>query len=239
MSARASLLARFVASHLVLFGAAMGAAWAEDAAPVANHTDADAAPIDTSIATQRPSHFRRELKSRDAKKYTIAHPSGNSGDRRIRMRGSKVGVVRNAIGQPVHPTSNDIKATEVKASERTAIDDALKNTSSPGNGGTEAVGIDSHRQGFVPLRAGWATPHDPRTQYGDEPFDHQRPRYDPSGLGRRRDWWSGEERRGCHRRQQHSAQASVMQSSHCRCHGMAMSKPTLRPSDCSWPLLNE
>ncbi len=162
MSARASLLARFVASHLVLFGAAMGAAWAEDAAPVANHTDADAAPIDTSIATQRPSHFRRELKSRDAKKYTIAHPSGNSGDRRIRMRGSKVGVVRNAIGQPVHPTSNNIKATEVKASERTAIDDALKNTSSPGNGGTEAVGIDSHRQGFVPLRAGWAAPRDPR-----------------------------------------------------------------------------
>ena len=78
------------------------------------------------------------------------------------MRGSKVGVVRNAIGQPVHPTSNNIKATEVKASERTAIDGALKNTSSSGNGGTEAVGIDAHRQGFVPLRAGWAAPRDPR-----------------------------------------------------------------------------
>lgn len=163
MSPRAPLLARFLAAHLVLFGAAaMGAAWAEDAAPVANHTDAEAAPLDTSIATQRPSHFRRELKSRDAKKYTIAHPSGNSGDRRIWMRGSKVGVVRNAIGLPVHQTNTDIKGTDVKTSERAGVQGALKNASSAGNGGTEAGGIDPHRQGFVPLRAGGVAPHDPR-----------------------------------------------------------------------------
>lgn len=163
MSARASLLARFLAAHLVLFGAAAkGAAWAEGTAPVANHTDAEAAPIDTSIATQRPSHFRRELKWRDAKKYTIAHPSGNSGDHRTSIRGTNVGVVRNAIGQPVHSTSNDIKGTELKASERTAIDGALKNASSAGNVGTEAGGANSHRQGFVPLRANTAVPRDPQ-----------------------------------------------------------------------------
>ncbi len=109
MRVRASLLARFLTAYLVLFGAAaMGAVWAEDAAPVANHTDAEAAPIDTSVATQRPSHFRRELKSRDAKKYTIAHPSGNSGDRRIWMRGATHSIVRNAIGLHIDRTSADI-----------------------------------------------------------------------------------------------------------------------------------
>lgn len=163
MSARAPLLSSLLAAHLVLFGAAVVAAWAEDTAPVANHTDAEAAPIDASIAPQGPSHFRHELKSRDARKYAIAHPSGNAGDHhRTFMRGSKVGVVRNAIGQPIHPTSNDIKATKVKASERITVDGALKNASSVGNGGTEAVVIDSHPQGFVPLRANTAVPRDPR-----------------------------------------------------------------------------
>ena len=198
----------------------MGAAWAEDTAPVANHTDAEAAPIDTSIATQRPSHFRREPKWRDAKKYTIAHPSGNSGDHRTSIRGTNVGVVRNAIGQPVHRRAPISREPSVKASERTAVDGALKNGSSAGNVGTEAGGIDSHRQGFVPLRADTAVPRDPRTQYGDEPFDHRRSRYDPSGVGRRRDWWSGEERRGCYQRHQLPAQASVINHLELSRHGL-------------------
>jgi hypothetical protein len=42
----------------------------------------------------------------------------------------------------------------VNASERAGVDGTQKNGSPPGNGGTEAGGIDSHRQGFVPLRAG-------------------------------------------------------------------------------------
>ena len=161
MSARTSLLASLLVAYLVLFGAAaMGAAWAEDTAPVANHTDAEAAPIDTSIG---PSHFRHEPKAGDAKKYTIAHPSVNSGDyRRKLMHGTKVGVVRNAIGLPVHQTSTDIKGTDVKASERAGVQGALKTGSPAGNGGTEAGGIDPHRQGFVPLRAGAAVPRDPR-----------------------------------------------------------------------------
>jgi len=164
MSARASLLASSVAAHLVLFGAAaVDPASAQDPAPVANHTAAEADPIDTSITTQRPSHFRRELKAHESKKSTIAHPSGISGDhRRTLMRGTKVGVVRNAIGQPVHQTSIDIRGAEVKASERTHVDGTLKDASPAGNGGTEAGGTDPHRQGFVPLRAGWAAPRDPR-----------------------------------------------------------------------------
>jgi hypothetical protein len=164
MSARASLLASSVAAHLVLFGAAaVDPASAQDPAPVANHTAAEADPIDTSITTQRPSHFRRELKAHESKKSTITHPSGISGDhRRTLMRGTKVGVVRNAIGQPVHQTSIDIRGAEVKASERTHVDGTLKDASPAGNGGTEAGGTDPHRQGFVPLRAGWAAPRDPR-----------------------------------------------------------------------------
>jgi hypothetical protein len=164
MSARASLLASSVAAHLVLFGAAaVDPASAQDPAPVANHTAAEADPIDTSITTQRPSHFRREQKAHESKKSTIGHPSGISGDhRRTLMRGTKVGIVRNAIGQPVHQPSIDIRGAEVKASERTHVDGTLKNASPAGNGGMEAGGTDPHRQGFVPLRAGWAAPRDPR-----------------------------------------------------------------------------
>ena len=240
MSARAPLLSRFLAAHLVLFGAAaVDLASAQDHAQVANKADAEANPIDISITTQRPSHFRRGLKAHDSKRSTIARKSGNSGYRRTLIRGTKVGVVRNAIGQHVHHTSIDAKGAEVKASERIAVDGALKNASPAGNGGTEAGGIDSHGQGFVPLRAGWAAPRDPRTQHGDEPFDHQRSRYGPSGSGVRRARRSGEESCGCHQRNQLPAPASVMQSCDCRCYGMAMSKPTLMPSDCSWPLLKE
>jgi len=163
MSARAPLLSRFLAAHLVLFGAAaVDLASAQDHAQVANKADAEANPIDISITTQRPSHFRRGLKAHDSKRSTIARKSGNSGDRRTLIRGTKVGVVRNAIGQHVHHTSIDAKGAEVKASERIAVDGALKNASPAGNGGTEAGGIDSHGQGFVPLRAGWAAPRDPR-----------------------------------------------------------------------------
>jgi len=163
MSARAPLLSRFLAAHLVLFGAAaVDLASAQDHAQVANKADAEANPIDISITTQRPSHFRRGLKAHDSKRSIIARKSGNSGDRRTLIRDTKVGVVRNAIGQHVHHTSTDAKGAEVKASERTHVDGMLKNASPAGNGGTEAGGIDSHGQGFVPLRAGWAAPRDPR-----------------------------------------------------------------------------
>jgi len=162
-STPAPLLTSFFAAALVVVGAAaVIPASAEDPGAGTDHTNADPTPIDTSITTQRPSHFRRGLKAHDSKKSTIARPSGNSGDRRTLMRGSKVGVVRNAIGQSAHQTSTDIKGTNVKASERAGADGVPKTGSPAGNGGTEAGGIESHRQGFVPLRAGGVTSHDPR-----------------------------------------------------------------------------
>lgn len=163
MSARASLLAGSLAAYLVLFGTAVVPASAQDAAPVANHSVAEASPIDTSITTQHPPHFRRGLKAHDAKRSTIARSSGKSGDRRTWIRGSKIGVVRNAIGQPVHPRSADIKGKDTKTVDRAGVDGTPKTGSPPGNTGTEAGGIDSHHQAFVPLRAGGATQHDPRT----------------------------------------------------------------------------
>lgn len=122
---------------------------------------ANLGPIDTRITVLGKPRFGRS-KAHGWKKSKIALPSGNSRDHRTLMRGTKVGVVRNAIGQPIHQTSTDIKGTDVNASERAGVDGAQKNGSPPGNGGTEAGGIDSHRQGSVPLRAGGVTPHDPR-----------------------------------------------------------------------------
>lgn len=121
----------------------------------------DLGAIDTRITVFGRPRFGRS-KAHDWKKSKIARPSGNSRDHRTLMRGTKVGVVRNAIGQPIHPTSTDIKGTDVNASERAGVDGTQKNGSPPGNGGTEVGGIDSHRQGFVPLRASGVTPHDPR-----------------------------------------------------------------------------
>jgi hypothetical protein len=163
MSARAPLLASSLAAYLLLFGAAaVVPASAQDAAPVANHSVAEASPIDTSITTQHPSHFRRGLKAHDAKRSTIARSSGKSGDRRTWMRGRKVGVVRNAIGQPVHPRSADIKGKVTKTVDRAGVDGTSKIGSPPGNAETEAGGIDSHHQAFVPLRAGGVTLREPR-----------------------------------------------------------------------------
>ena len=202
MSARASLLARFLAAHLVLFGAAaMSAAWAEDAAPVANHTDAEAAPIDTSITPQGPSHFRHELKARDAKKYTIAHPSGNSRappNLDARQQGWRCDEMRS--GSPSIGASADIKGTEVKAprtdprrwhAEKCKPCRKRRKGSGWGRSSPPRVCSAPGRRDHVAR---------PTNQHGDEPFNYQRSRSDPSGIGRRRHWRSGEERRGCHQR---------------------------------------
>ena len=122
---------------------------------------ADFGPIDTRITMLGKPRFGRS-KAHGWKKSKIALPSGNSRDHRTLMRGTKVGVVRNAIGQPIHQTSTDIKGTDVNASERAGVDGTQKNGGPPGNGGTEVGGIDSRRQGFVPLKASGVAPHDPR-----------------------------------------------------------------------------
>ncbi len=163
MSARAPLLSSFLAAHLVLFGAAaVDLASAQDHAQVVNKADAEANPIDTSIATPRPAHFRPGRKAHDSKKSTIAHSSGDPGSYRIFRRGTKAGVVRNAIGQPVERTITDNKATDVKG-ERGGVGGVAKSGSWAGSGGPEADRIDSQRPAFVPLRAGRVTGHDPRT----------------------------------------------------------------------------
>jgi hypothetical protein len=119
----------------------------------------DLGEIDTRITVFGRPRFGRS-KAHDWKKSKIARPSGNSRDGHRTWTRAKNGVVRNAIGQPTQRTSTGIKATDVKASEWAGVDGTPK--SPAGNGGTEAGGADTHRQGFVPLRAGGVTPQDPR-----------------------------------------------------------------------------
>jgi hypothetical protein len=117
-------------------------------------------PIDTRITVLGAPRARRVSTPRYLTR-SIAHSSANSGDRRILKRGTNVGVVRNAIGQPLQQTSTNVKGTPVEAAEPAGVDGMRKNGSPPGNG-PEPGGVDSNRQGFVPLRAGGVTPHDLR-----------------------------------------------------------------------------
>jgi hypothetical protein len=80
MRAPTSLLVRLFATLFVLFGATiLSAALAQDAAPAASQSDADANPIDTSITTQPPSHFKRGSKGHASKKSVVANSLGHSG----------------------------------------------------------------------------------------------------------------------------------------------------------------
>lgn len=152
MSPRQRLLVKLIAAHAALFGAsAMCAAWAENITP-----------IDTSITVQAPAKSRHALKTPAGKNSKVAHPSGVSADRKASARAAKHVVVRNAIGQPVHQTSADIRGTDVKASERVGVVAAPNNGAPSGKGGIKAVKTDFHSQGFVPLRTSVIAPHDPQ-----------------------------------------------------------------------------
>lgn len=167
-----ALPARLFATLFVLFGATiLSAAFAQDAAPAASQSDADANPIDTSITTQSPSHFKRGSKAHGSKKSVIAKSSGHSGDRHYRnlLGPNAAGVVRNSIAQPVRAMGADLKGTQLKSSPLAGLDGKFRDTSSVGNGGKETVGTATHRQGFVPLRAGGVTPHDPRVNTAMNP----------------------------------------------------------------------
>jgi hypothetical protein len=166
VSSRTCVFAKFLATYLILFGAAaMNAGSAQDAAPVAHQSDAEANPIDTRITTQPPSHSKHGVRARAVKKSAIARSSGNSNTRRqVATHAAAVGVVRNAIGQPVQHTLANVKPVDVKASEPTGANGTAKNSSAAGNSGIETVGAaDSHRQALVPLRAGGVTQHAPQT----------------------------------------------------------------------------
>jgi len=164
MCAPKAVLARLFATLFVLFGATiLSAALAQDAAPAASQSDADANPIDTSITTQPPSHFKRGSKGHGSKKSVVANSLGHSGGHhRNLLRAKGVGVVRNSIGQPVRPAGADLKGTQLKGSEPAGLEGTFKNASPVENGGKETIGTASHRQGFIPLRAGGVTPRDPR-----------------------------------------------------------------------------
>lgn len=127
----------------------------------AKHTGFQVNPIDTNMSVQGSFNSRRVLNTHNWKKREMTRRSGIPAEhRRTLARANKDGVVRNAIGEPVHQTGANVKGTDVKASERAGVDGTPKNINLVGNGGAEAVGTDFHRQGFVPLRASGATPHD-------------------------------------------------------------------------------
>jgi hypothetical protein len=163
MRAPTSLLVRLFATLFVLFGATiLSAALAQDAAPAASQSDADANPIDTSITTQPPSHFKRGSKGHASKKSVVANSLGHSGGHhRNLLRANGVGVVRDSIGQ-VRPTVADLHGTQLRSSEPAGLNGTFRDTGSVKNGGKNTTGTAIHRQGFVPLRVGGVTPHDPR-----------------------------------------------------------------------------
>jgi len=165
VSARLPLLAKLLATQLVLLGAvAVNAASAQEFGPVEGQTDAGMGPIDTSLSIPGPSKSKHALKRHEWRRPKTAHASGNSSDRhRNWTRGARVDVVRNAIGLPVHyRTKVDTKATDVKLPERPVVAGRPSNTGPVGNRGPHAVVPDLHRQGFVPLPAPAGRPHDPR-----------------------------------------------------------------------------
>ena len=191
MRAPVSLQAKFFATLFVALGiTVLNGALAQDAAPAVSQSDADANPIDASIAPQSPSHFKRGSKSHTSKKSVIANSSGHAADHHHRslLRANGEGVLRNSIGQPVRPTGADIKGTQLKNSEPTGLDGTFKDTSSVGNDGKETIRTATHRQGFVPLRAGGVTPRDPRLNTAMNPSiingrDMVRPGSGASAIG--------------------------------------------------------
>jgi len=164
MSMHKLLPVRLLAAHLVLLGATVAIASAQDAGPPANQSDADANPIDTSITTQPPAHSTRGAKAHGVKKTAIAHASGNSGNHhRNLLHGGQGSVVRNSIGQPVKPMIAEIKATPTpRASELANGNSAGKNPGSLSRGGTETAVTVPHGQGFVPLQTGAGAAKEPR-----------------------------------------------------------------------------
>jgi len=154
MSTHQSLSARLLAAHLVLLGAtAACTALAQEAGPPASQSGAEANPIDTSVTTQPPAHFKRGSKAHSVKKFTVARSSGNSGNHhRNLLHGSQGTVVRNSIGQPVKTTTADVKAIQTQhTSELPAANGVGKTTNSLGKSATPDGLTVTPSQGFVPL----------------------------------------------------------------------------------------
>lgn len=112
-----------------------------------DHNGTEFAPIDTRITIVGPRRSWRGSKAHDWKKFKVARTPGNLRYGLNSTRGTKSGVVRNAIGLAVEPKSP-------------AIDAASKSTKLFANGETQAGMADVHRERLVPAHIGAAGPHD-------------------------------------------------------------------------------
>ncbi|HML08769.1 MAG TPA: hypothetical protein VK430_11670 [Xanthobacteraceae bacterium] len=164
VNARTPLLAKLLAVQLVMLGgAAVDAASAQDFAPVEVQTEGGTGPIDTNLSIPGPSKSRHSLKMHDWRGPKTVHASGNFSDRhRNWTRGAWVGVMRNAIGLSVRQVKVDNKATDVKFIDRPVVEGRPNGTGPAGNRGVDAVAPDLHRRAFVPLPAVGGRPHDLR-----------------------------------------------------------------------------
>jgi hypothetical protein len=152
-----------LAAHFVLLGMiAANVARAESAAPPASRFEAEAGPVDASIATQPPAHAKRGVKASAARKSAIARsPLISNIHRQVSTPNGKIRVVRNAIGQQLRPAA-DIKAINSPAREQGGNDIAAKANSPMPNAGSDAVSTGTRRELFVPLQASATAPRDPR-----------------------------------------------------------------------------
>jgi len=125
----------------------------EDARHSDSHTGADhggteVTPIDTRFTIGGARRSSRWLKAHDWKRFKAARTSGYLRYGLNSARGTKGGVVRNAIGL----------AVEVK---KPAINDFSKSTKPLGSGETQAGRTDFRREGFPPpAQTGAVRPHD-------------------------------------------------------------------------------
>jgi hypothetical protein len=111
------------------------------------HSGTEFAPIDTRITMVGSRRSWRWSTALDWKKSKVVRPSGNLRYGRNSMRGSKGGVLRNAIGLAV-----DVKIP--------AVNDVPNSAQPAGNGERQAGRTDFHREGFAPVQVGVVRPHD-------------------------------------------------------------------------------
>jgi len=165
MTLRSVLPTSFATAVLTLCGATMGLVSAQDAAPdsvpVAEQAGGDANPIDLSITTQRPVHFRRGVVAHAINKAKVARVAGApAGHHRNLLPNSQIGTVRNTLGQVVGP---EIAAVKGPAQQPAAVGAASQVTANhPASSGVGSARAAARQQGFVPLHPNTVAPHGSR-----------------------------------------------------------------------------
>jgi len=127
-----SLLARLVATHALLFGAAMmNTCLAEESTPAANQTDAKVHEL-KKLKIGRPS-------------TVVLRPNQTSAP------STKADVVRNAIGQPIQ-TRQPSSRSDARLFTPAPVDqDGKSTTTAPGIGPGSLSGPDFHHQASAPV----------------------------------------------------------------------------------------